>query len=41
MEKLALSVSCLHFLKFVSGNAELRRYLLSKGEHLKMALYAE
>lgn len=41
MEKLALSLSCLHFLKFASTNAELRRYMANRGEKFQKALYAE
>jgi hypothetical protein len=41
MEKLALSLSCVHFLKFTSINPEVKRYLLNRHEQFKQALYAE
>lgn len=41
MEKLALSLSCLHFLKFASDNVELKRFMLGQHEQVKLALRAE
>lgn len=40
-EKLALSLSCLQFLKYTSTNAELRRYMINRTESFKQALFAE
>jgi hypothetical protein len=41
MEKLALSLSCLHFIKFTSINSDLKRHLLHRHDTFKDALYAE
>ena len=40
-EKLALSLSCIHFLKFASINPDLKKYLLNRHDQFKQALYAD
>ena len=40
-EKLALSLSLIHFLKFTSVNPDLKRYMLNRHDDFKQAMYAE
>ncbi len=40
-EKLALSLSCLNFLKYASANQDMRKYLLNRHEVLKKLLYLD
>jgi hypothetical protein len=40
-EKLALSISIIHFLKFTSINHDLRRYMMNRNEAFKLALFSE
>lgn len=41
MEKLALSISCVHFLKFTSINPDLKKYMTSRHDEFKQALFAD
>lgn len=41
MEKLALSISCVHFLKFTSINPDLKKYMSSRHDEFKQALFAD
>lgn len=40
-EKLALSISIIHFLKFTSSNHDLRRFMQNRNEAFKLALHSE
>lgn len=40
-EKLALSLSCLQFLKYSSANNEMRNYLLNRHDHIKKLLFLD
>mmetsp|Transcript_7293 Transcript_7293/g.5589 ORF Transcript_7293/g.5589 Transcript_7293/m.5589 type:complete len:80 (+) Transcript_7293:857-1096(+) len=40
-EKLTLSLSCLHFLKFASISSDLRRYMENRGDLMQKALFNE
>jgi len=41
LEKIALSMSCLHFLKFASQAPDMKKYLLNKQDFLKRILYLD
>lgn len=41
MEKLALSISCVHFLKFTSINPDLKKYMSNRHEEFKKAVFAD
>lgn len=36
-----MSLSCLHFLKFASVNADMKKYLLNRHDQFKQALHAD
>lgn len=40
-EKLALSMSCVHFLKFASASPDMKRLMLNRYDPIKTALYNE
>jgi len=40
-EKLALSISCVHFLKYTSINPDLKKYMLNRHDDFKQALFAD
>ena len=40
-EKLALSISCVHFLKFCSINPDLKKNMANRHDEFKRALYAD